>query len=283
MASIEAELSGTRTPMLDECIERWITSHVEPNLSRPEKYRSHYNSIKSHTAGATIHDAVKVAALIRDEMVPEKLSANTIRQRLNIIKSTCTFAFKVWDIIDIDLCAKIKQPTPPKARERFATEAELIKLVNACEHDGVKNMIMLVALTGVRFAELSRMNENSICGNQIVIDGKNGKKRTFQISPMAAQIAESMVFPIQYSYSVYINAYNKACKSAGISDFKPHDLRHTFASWLAQSGVCSLHQLQQVMGHSKVDMTLKYAHLLPEHLDGVASSLGNGKLSELLH
>lgn len=44
-----------------------------------------------------------------------------------------------------------------------------------------------------------------------------------------------------------------------------HTLRHTFASWLAQSGQVTLHELMELMRHERIEMTLRYAHLIPGH------------------
>lgn len=51
---------------------------------------------------------------------------------------------------------------------------------------------------------------------------------------------------------------------AGIEDFTFHDLRHTFASRLVISGV-DLTTLKELMGHKHIAMTMRYAHLSPEH------------------
>ena len=42
-----------------------------------------------------------------------------------------------------------------------------------------------------------------------------------------------------------------------------HTMRHTFASWLAQSGNVSIMELQKLMRHETIDMTMRYAHLFP--------------------
>jgi site-specific recombinase XerD len=65
-----------------------------------------------------------------------------------------------------------------------------------------------------------------------------------------------------------------ACKRAGISDYVPHDLRHTFASWLVQKGV-SLYEVRDILGHSSIKLTERYAHLAPENLVGAISKLGS--------
>ena len=61
------------------------------------------------------------------------------------------------------------------------------------------------------------------------------------------------------------NAFALACKRAGIHDFRMHDLRHTCAAWLVSGGV-SLIEVRDLLGHSSVTMTERYAHLAPENL-----------------
>lgn len=59
-------------------------------------------------------------------------------------------------------------------------------------------------------------------------------------------------------------AWYKALKRANISNFRWHDLRHTWASWLVQKGV-PLYALQEMGGWKTASMVRKYAHLSPAH------------------
>jgi site-specific recombinase XerD len=59
-------------------------------------------------------------------------------------------------------------------------------------------------------------------------------------------------------------SFKTALRRAKITDFKFHDLRHTFASHLVMSGI-DLTTIKELLGHKDIKMTLRYAHLAPAH------------------
>lgn len=66
------------------------------------------------------------------------------------------------------------------------------------------------------------------------------------------------------SYKSVKHSFGAACRRAGIVDIRFHELRHTFASHLVMGGV-DLKMVQELLGHEKLIMTLRYSHLLPAH------------------
>lgn len=60
-------------------------------------------------------------------------------------------------------------------------------------------------------------------------------------------------------------AFENAVSEAKLDEFHFHDCRHHFASWFVMRGG-SLQALKEILGHATLAMTMRYAHLAPEHL-----------------
>jgi integrase len=73
-----------------------------------------------------------------------------------------------------------------------------------------------------------------------------------------------------------------ACAKVGIVDFCFHDLRHTCAAWLVSAGV-PLTDVRDLLGHSTVSTTERYAHLAPERVRSAVAMLDEVAESRLSH
>jgi len=67
-------------------------------------------------------------------------------------------------------------------------------------------------------------------------------------------------------------AFENACERTGIKNLRFHDLRHTFATRLVLAGV-DLATVSKLLGHSSIQMTMRYAHPTPEALKNAVSKL----------
>ena len=64
-----------------------------------------------------------------------------------------------------------------------------------------------------------------------------------------------------------------ACNRAGLTGVTFRTLRHTFASWLVMNGT-SLFEVSKLLRHASIQMTERYAHLAPDHLQNAIVNLG---------
>jgi integrase len=107
---------------------------------------------------------------------------------------------------------------------------------------------------------------------------KNGKQRHVPLNTEAFaaltlwkldQQPWERVFPVPE----FKTAWGKVVMRAALPAFRFHDLRHDFASQLVARGV-DLNTVRELLGHADITMTLRYAHLAPEHLAAAVNKLG---------
>ena len=209
----------------------------------------------------------------------------TVNRELSLLRSMFNRAIE-WELFEKNPTVGIKKLSENNSRCRWLTDKEQAALLSHCQ--GATKMIVLIALkTGLRRGEIMNLkwqqspgsNYVDFANNVIVIHeglSKSGKSRYI---PMAESLKIAFEnFPRQNgSDYIFFNpetgkpvgsvkaSFQVALKKAGITDFKFHDLRHTFASQLVMKGV-DLYTVKELLGHSTVQMTERYAHLKPEKM-----------------
>ena len=176
---------------------------------------------------------------------------------------------------------KIRLEKEPQGRLRWLTEDEIKKLLDACSKSRNRDLraAVVVALnTGLRRSELLGLTWERVDLSRGVIRlevTKSGKRREVPLN--AESYAALVSFNQRESARVFKNqslrkAYENAVSNAKLDDVNFHTLRHTFASWAVMRGV-SLKELQELLGHSSLAMTMRYAHLAPERLRSAVTRL----------
>lgn len=154
--------------------------------------------------------------------------------------------------------------------------------------DHLKPMVLLSVNTGLRWGELSQLHRQDVnlARRTISIRGttaKAGKTRHIPLNDEALAVLHSWLELAADSDYVFPNpdgrpfdnvrkSWQAVLEDAGIQDFRWHDLRHHFASKLVMAGV-DLNTVRELLGHSDIQMTLRYAHLAPEHKAEAVSRL----------
>ncbi len=147
--------------------------------------------------------------------------------------------------------------------------------------DYLMPLVLLAINTGMRRGELFnlRWTDSDLNGRVVTIQGdgaKSGDTRHIPINgeAFATLVAwrnqtknNELVFPSPVTGDRLDNIYTswgKLMDNAKLINFRFHDLRHHFASSLVMRGV-DLNTVRELLGHADIAMTLRYAHLAPEH------------------
>ncbi|SFI92204.1 Phage integrase family protein [Pseudomonas guineae] len=168
--------------------------------------------------------------------------------------------------------ALVKQLKIPKRELSWLTSdqvAELLETIRrTCDNPHVEIITLICLATGARWSEAEKLKPTGLRNAVITFSGtKSGKVRSVPITPgLEARIVRHWK---QHGLpNSAITSFRRALAKTTIRLPKgqaAHGLRHTFASHFIQNGGNIL-TLQKILGHSSLAMTMRYAHLAPDHL-----------------
>jgi integrase len=155
--------------------------------------------------------------------------------------------------------------------------------------DHLTPIVLLALNTGCRKGEIFalRWPDVDLTGAQLRVRGeaaKSGQTRYVPLNTEALDVlrrwktsrtATGYVFPGREDDEALDDvkkSWLPLIRAAGIKGFTFHDLRHTFASRLVVAGV-DLNTVRELLGHADIKMTLRYAHLAPEHKAAAVAKL----------
>ncbi len=209
-----------------------------------------------------------------------KASAN---RTFAILKAMLNKAFQD-ELVKDDLAWRRVKPFSKvdEPKVRFLTEVESRRLLNACPED-LRAMVRAALLTGARYSELANLQArdfNSDTNLVLIRQSKSGKSRHIPLSHegcdyfkaiTAGRAGEHRLFQRSngenWGRNHHVRALQIACKNAQIEPaIGFHELRHTYASLLAQAGA-DLLTISKLLGHSDTRITSRhYAHLCDKGL-----------------
>ena len=147
----------------------------------------------------------------------------------------------------------------------YLNQQQVAEIARHADHEGTRDAIWLAATTGLRRGELLALRpEHYRDGALWLATSKSGRPRRVPVPADARYICDRL--PLAVTVVALRKDFNRARRKAGLADVRFHDLRHTFASWAIDAGV-DLRLLKDLMGHSTMQMTSRYAHLEDRHHD----------------
>jgi integrase len=223
-------------------------------------------------------DIEKYKALRLDSQAPgkrTKIKPATVNRELAYLRHMFTKTLD-WGLLDENPMRRVKQLKENNHSLRYLNEEETTTLLDAST-PYLRAVITVAVNTGLRYGELMRLQPSDLDFKTNLIEIKDQKNGELSYVPMNEITRRTLrKFPRRID-SPYIfarrngnppidfrRAFSKAVKKAGIAHCRFHDLRHSFASHLAMQGV-DLVTIKELMRHKTMAMTLRYAHLSPEH------------------
>jgi|GEM_PF-153251 excisionase family DNA binding protein len=162
-------------------------------------------------------------------------------------------------------------------KERILTEDEEVRLKDA-SYPVLRSVICVALNTGMRHGEILnlRWNQVDLERSAVTVERtKSGRPRTIPLNPPLLE--ELLSLRRQNGHSPYLfpnadsgkplrsmrTSFRAACRRAGISGLRFHDLRHTFGSRLVEKGV-DIETVRSLLGHSSIAITQRYVHSTDE-------------------
>ncbi len=223
------------------------------------------------------------------------VSAQTVKHELGLLQRALKRGAQEWGIAlpgGIPT-SSIKMPKAAAARDRRLEPGEEERLLAACEearNAWLRPVVIFAVETGMRAGEILEtkgtagkntprpVRSTGLLWKHVDLEKrvallpmtKNGEARIVPLSGTAVEVLKALPRSIDgrtfgTTYEAVHLAFVRACRRAGINDFRFHDLRHEATSRFFEKGLNPL-QVCSITGHKTLQMLRRYTHLRAEDL-----------------
>ncbi len=206
----------------------------------------------------------------------EKYNPATVNREMALLKHLFSKAIE-WGKMKENPAKKIKFFKGVAKRVRFLMPKEVRRLLSNCA-DFLKPIVIVAVHTGMRRGEILGLKWDQVDLVQRIItilDTKNHERKDIPMDETVRTLLLNLERRGEFVFSTASGnpfngttihyAFHDAMEKSGITDFRFHDLRHTFVSNLVMAGV-KIEKVQKLLGHKMLTMTQRYAHLAPGYL-----------------
>lgn len=282
ISETEAQINAHILPRLrDRLVSEFTSTEIKDWLqalaSKPARKRSR--------SGAKT--AYRASPVSDEEKRSRKSSANRV---FTILKAILNKAFEDGLVSNDTEWRRVKPfENADEPITRFLTTTEAERLINAAQAD-FRQLVKAALFTGARYGELTRLmveNVNVDVGHIYITPSKSGKGRYIPLSEngidffttlISGKLRRDHVFVREDGLAWGKNHHTRPLKRAcAIAKIEPaisfHELRHTYASLLAQAGA-DLLTISKLLGHADTRITSRhYAHLCDNTLKNAVKTL----------
>ncbi len=268
----------------DQFAREFIEIYSKQNKKSWKRDEVSLKSLNPFFKGKTIQDIGSELVERYKARRKTQVSPSTVNRELALLKTMFNKAVE-WGRLESSPLKNVKKFKENNGRERILTDEETKRLIGIA--NGHLKSILIIALnTGMRRGEILSLSWENVNLSKRCIhieDSKSGKSRNV---PMNSLVVETLSVIPQDSEFVFFNpmtgkpikdvktTFKKTCEKAKIKELRFHDLRHTSATKMIEIGV-DLVTVSKILGHSSIQMTMRYAHPTPENMQRAVDKLGN--------
>ena len=218
-------------------------------------------------------------------------SPGSVNDELRSLRTIFNYAVR-WKLIANNPFTNFQQLPVPEMPPIYFTKEEFRVFLSAIKEEWFKEIIIFTVLTGMRRGEVSNLHWSDIDLEKKLVHihstptfrSKWGKQRIIPLNDQLVEAlkgrksedANSYVFTLQgqrVKEGYLSHRFRDYIKEWGIQKkLHFHSLRHTHATWLVQNKV-SIYEVQKLLGHSSIEMTQKYSHLVSSELHDAVNKI----------
>jgi len=252
---------------LSDLVKLWYELHGQ-NLKSGHRRIKELNKVIALLNNPIAHtfDAAAFTEVRRTRL--QSVNANTVNHDLTNLKSLFNELIRLGHWNHANPLSHVRKIKIDENELNYLTLDEIRTLLAALDqsinsHARISARVCLA--TGARWGEACNIKARQVANGRITFNAtKNGKNRTIPISDNLAQLIVDHA-PLVDG----MNTFKRTVDRIGLDLPKgqmTHVLRHSFASHFMINGG-NIVTLQRILGHGSIMMTMRYAHLSPEHLN----------------
>lgn len=263
------------TPLIEDAVLLYLEQHA-PNLKNFANLSRELVACYGAYAGRPMTDLADIAReypkTAHKATSKTKLNQATVRNRLAYLRAACRWAWKHHQMGEHDPAERMVLPKVRNERHVYLSRSDFLNICCKMQPGGERAGVRIAFYSGMRASEVG--SARLVCDEFYLDDTKNGEKRIVPVHPKVAHITRNAaLWPIKPTRWTVSKAFKAAARLAGYPEARLHDLRHSTASEMINSGV-DLYTVGAVLGHKSAVSTKRYSHLATATLANALGMVG---------
>ncbi len=258
-------------PLLAELLADYTDRHAE-TLRSPSTAKFHAMRIGRWCEGRRASEAKSVATAIIQDMTGHYAPA-TINRSLGALKKALRDAWERGRT-PADYSTLVRR-IPENNQRTVYLSMEEVKTIADKASENVRAAIWISLLTGCRRGEVCKIEAKDIGKTTIRLPAGNTKTLRYREVPIFPALRPWLKhLPLAINFEGVKSGFRRAREAAGMPHVHFHDLRHSCATILLQLGA-DLYVVREILGHTSVKTTERYAHVMVEPQREALTKLGD--------